>query len=84
MAQTVVITARVDEELASRMDRLASSYDRSRAWVIARALERYLEEELDLLDSLAEAEADFAAGRVYTQEQVEAMFDARRTNRDAA
>lgn len=84
MAQSAVVTARIDDALIQRMDRLAASYDRSRGWVIARALERYLDEELDLLDSLSAAEADIEAGRVFTQDEVEAMFEVRRHRRDAA
>ena len=84
MAQTTVVTARIDNTLAGRMDLLAAGYDRSRAWILARALERYLDEELDLLDSIAAAEADVEAGRVFTQEKVEAMFDIQRGQRDAA
>ncbi len=84
MSRTQVVTARIGQELAEQLDRLALEYDRTRGWVIARALERYLPEELDLLDSLAEAEADIAAGRVYTQEQMEEMFAVSRDQRDAA
>ena len=78
------VTARINDELAAQLDRLAAGYDRPRGWVIAKALERYLPEELDLLDSLAEAEADIEAGQFYTQEQMEDMFNITRGQRDAA
>ena len=84
MTQTTVITARIDAELAARLDRLSTAYDRSRGWMMTRALERYLDEELDLLGSLEAAEADSAAGRVFSQEEVEAMFEVRRGQRNAA
>lgn len=78
------VTARISDDLAAQLDRLSSGYERPRGWVIVKALERYLPEELDLLDSLAEAEADIEAGRFYTQEQMEEMFKVTRGQRDAA
>ena len=84
MAQTTVVNARIDGGLLARLDKIAGAYDRPRGWVIARALERYLDEEIDLIDSLADAESDFAAGRFFTQEEMEARFNVKRAERDAA
>ncbi|WP_374942038.1 CopG family ribbon-helix-helix protein [Sphingomonas sp.] len=84
MVETVVVTARIPAELGSQLDRVATDYDRPKAWVIVRALERYLAEEVDLLDSIAEGEADLAAGRFYTQEQIEERFGVSRDDRHAA
>lgn len=36
---------RVDEQVLERLDRLAQSMDRSRSWVIAQAIEQYLDHE---------------------------------------
>lgn len=36
---------RVDEQVLERLDRLAQTMDRSRSWVIAQAIEQYLDHE---------------------------------------
>jgi len=36
---------RVDESTLDRVDRLAEAMDRSRSWVIAKAIEQYLDHE---------------------------------------
>jgi predicted transcriptional regulator len=84
MAQSVVVTARVSAELHAQLEEVAASYERPRGWVVARALERYLAEELDLIRSLDEADAAIAAGRVHTQAEVEAMFGIAQEDRTAA
>ena len=85
MSQSVVVTARIDEELAERLDRLAAGYDRRRGWIVAQAIERYVAEESRLLEMVREGEADLEAGRSFTQEQVEEMFGVtRQVRRDAA
>lgn len=84
MPDTSVVTARVKTADAERLDQLAAAYERTRGWHIARAIERYVAEEAQLLDMIHEGEADIAAGRTYSQEEVEAMFAIRTGGRDAA
>ena len=84
MAKQNVITARIDHDMAAGLDRLAKELDRSRAWIVAAALERYLAEELAFLDAGLEAEADVAAGRVHSQDEMEALFGLAEASRDAA
>ena len=40
-----VVTARVDQELSDKLDKLAAAQGRSRSWLTARALENYVEQE---------------------------------------
>jgi predicted transcriptional regulator len=84
MSKTVVLTTRVPTELSVRIDELAHEMERSRAWVVAKAIERYVEEELEMIEAVREGERDFEEGRTFTQEQVEAMFSVKRDERDAA
>ena len=84
MSKTAVVTARIDPELSDRLDQLARDYDRSRGWLVAQAIERYVAEESQFLALIREGEADIAAGRTFTQEEVEAMFGVKRDQRDAA
>ena len=84
MSKNAVLTTRVSTELSERIDRLAKETERSRAWVIAKAIERYVEEELELIEAIREGERDIEEGRTFTQEEVEAMFQVKRDERDAA
>jgi len=84
MTKTAVITARIDTDLSDRLDALARDYDRARGWIVARAVERYVAEESQLLAMVREGEADIEAGRTFTQEEVETMFAVKRDQRDAA
>lgn len=70
MSKTSVVTSRLGEETASELDRLAERLDRSRGWVIARAVEEYVSAENELLDSLDEAERQIERGEYYTHEEV--------------
>ena len=84
MSKSTVITARIEPELSDRLDQLARDYDRSRGWLVAQAIERYVAEESQFLALIKEGEADIEAGRVFTQDEVEAMFGVKRDQRDAA
>ena len=77
MSKTVVITTRIPTDLASELDRLADKLGRSRGWIVARAIERFVTEELSLLDSLDEAEAQIDRGEFFTQDEMKAWFAAR-------
>jgi predicted transcriptional regulator len=84
MSKTAVLTTRVSSELSQRIDDLARELERSRAWVIAKAVERYVEEELELVEAIREGERDIDEGRFFTQEEMEARFGVNRDERDAA
>ncbi len=72
-----VVTARIDEQLSADLDELAGRRERSRAWLIERAIAGFVADELELYRSLEEAEAQIDRGEYSTQEQVEAMFAVR-------
>ena len=78
MSKSVVITARIGEALAADLDELAGRRDRSRAWLVEKAIAAFVADELELYKSLDEAEAQIDRGEYLTQEQVEAEFGARR------
>lgn len=84
MSKTAVVTARVTADLSARIDALAKELDRSRAWVIAKAIDRYVEEELEFVEFVREGQRDIEEGRYFTQEQVEAMFAEKWAKRNAA
>ena len=70
MTKTAVVTGRVADETVAKLDRLAERLDRSRGWIVARAVEQYIAEESELLDSLDEAERQIDRGEYITQEEM--------------
>ncbi|URW75194.1 ribbon-helix-helix protein, CopG family [Sphingomonas donggukensis] len=69
---SAVISGRVSADLSTKLDRLAERLDRSRAWIVAKAVEHYVESELELQDSLDEAERQIDRGEVFTQDEMDA------------
>ena len=84
MTKSTVVTTRLDPSATEALDTLAKELDRSRAWIVAKAVERYVNEELEFIAFIKEGEADLDAGRVHSQEEVEKMFGIASGERDAA
>ena len=72
MNKTVVVTARLSEAVSARLDTLAAKTERSRAWLIAKAIEQYVDDELEMIAFIAEGDADFREGRVVSHEEMKA------------
>ncbi len=81
---TSVVTARLSEEELTALDKLAAAMDRSRAWIVSKAIDRYVREEMELLAIIQVGIDDIEAGRFKTQEDVEMIFGVRRGKRHAA
>ena len=79
-----VVTARVDDKLLAQIDRLAPSRDRSRAWIVAKLVEAAARKEIELLDFIQEGIDSIERGEYYTQEEVEAWYEAKVANRAAS
>lgn len=84
MSKTAVITARVDEATLQSLDALAESRERTRAWLVAKAIKRYVEEETAFRAFIQEGEDAIDRGEYYTQEQMEEWFASRYRTADAA
>ncbi|HEU4962189.1 MAG TPA: ribbon-helix-helix domain-containing protein [Sphingomonas sp.] len=74
MSKSAVITARVDPDLSERLDALAGKLERSRAWIVAKAIERYVAEEAAFLDFLQVGIDAADRGDVISQEEMEQWF----------
>lgn len=70
MSKPVVISARIDEETAALLDKVAASRQRSRAWLIANAVKRMAQEESEYLDFIQVGLDDIAAGRTRPHDEV--------------
>ncbi len=77
MSRSAVITTRVDEDTLDALDKLAARSERTRAWIVAKAIQRYVEEESAFHEFVQEGLDELDRGEFYTQEQMEAWFAAR-------
>ena len=84
MSKTAVVTARIDPETLSGLDRLAEHHDRSRAWLVAKAVERYVSEESAFFTFIQEGEDAIANGDYVTHEQFVTEIDAMLADKQAA
>ena len=75
MAETTTITVRISPETKAELDRLAALTRRSRSFLAADALTRYLGEELEIVDGILAGLADADAGRVVPHEEVVADLE---------
>ncbi|WP_370791896.1 CopG family ribbon-helix-helix protein [Bilophila wadsworthia] len=68
------VTTRIDEETQSRLDQLAKATDRSRSWLVADAIRRYVEEEGWQVAAIEEGVRQADAGDFATEDEVKAAF----------
>lgn len=82
--KTSVVTSRLDDDALSRLDLVCERQERSRAWIIAKAIKQLVDEEIAFHDFIQEGEDAIDRGDFYTQEEMEAWFEARYKTADAA
>jgi predicted transcriptional regulator len=75
MMQTRVVTAHIPLELADKMDALAERLDRSRGWIVKKALAAWIEED-ELRDRLTrEAMIEARSGLGIDDSDIKAWAD---------
>jgi predicted transcriptional regulator len=74
MTKRNVITARVDDDILAGLDQLSDYTDRSRAWLVAEAVRRYVEEEGAFLAFVKEGEDAIDRGDFITHDQLAARL----------
>lgn len=79
-----VVTAKLPEDLAARMDEVAERIDRSKSWIVREAVAEWLAEEQRRYELTLEALKDFDEGRTYAHEEVLAMAEQRKRERREA
>jgi predicted transcriptional regulator len=84
MSKSTVVTTRLEPAATEALDTLARELDRSRAWIVAKAVERYVAEELEFVAFIKEGEADLDAGRTISHEELVREIVERRAKREAA
>lgn len=75
MARTASI--RMDDEKLARIDSLAKAMNRSRAWVINEAVERYLDYEEWFIQQVQEGLKEAQAGNLFDHEEMVKKWEAR-------
>lgn len=73
--QTRVLTAHVPLPLAKRVDQAATRLDRSRGWVVQKALAEWLSREEERRRLTLEALEDVDSRRLLDQQELEAWAD---------
>lgn len=64
-----VTSIRLSDDLIERLDKLAESLDRPRAWLIEQALSRYLDEQSWQVEAITDALAEYRGGRAKLRSQ---------------
>jgi predicted transcriptional regulator len=76
-----VVTAKLPEELAARLDKAGERIERSKSWIIRQAVTEWLAEEQRRDEMTREALAQVDAGETYTQEELELYYADKRKAR---
>jgi len=77
MSKSAVITARLDNDALAKLDQLSTMLDRSRAWIVAKAVQRYVDEEMKFRAFVQQGIDEADRGELISQEDMEAWFEAR-------
>jgi predicted transcriptional regulator len=81
MKKSAVVTTRLDAETLSSLNILAQRHDRSRAWIVAKAVKHYVEAEQAFFEYIQEGERAISQGEYFTQTEMVDWFDAKKAAR---
>jgi len=79
-----VVTAKLPDDLVSRMDEVSNRIDRSKSWIVRQAVTEWLAEEQRRYDLTLEALKDIDEGRTFSHEEVLEMVARRKRERREA
>ena len=79
-----VVTAKLPDDLVTRLDDVADRIDRSKSWIVREALVQWLAEEDRRYELTLEALKDVDEGRTIPHEEVLAMVAQRKRERREA
>jgi predicted transcriptional regulator len=80
-SETRVLTAHVPQNLADKVDVMASRLDRSRGWIVKQALAAWIDQEEERHRMTLAALADVDADRVIDHQSIQAWADSLSTDR---
>lgn len=73
--ETSVFTVRLPLSLQTELDGLAENTDRSRSWLVARAIEDYVRVQKWQIEQIREGLEAAKRGEFATEEEMEALFN---------
>lgn len=76
MPSSTTLTIRVTQEVKDRLDRLAASTQRSKSFLAAEAIAKYVEHEAEIVLGIERGLADAEAGRLVPQDEAMARLEA--------
>lgn len=79
-----VVTAKLPDDLVSRMDAIAGRIERSKSWIVREAVSHWLDEEQRRYELTLEALKDVDEGRTIAHDEVIAMMEVRKQERRTA
>ncbi len=80
-----IVTAKLPNDLVTRMDEVAGRIERSKSWIVREAVGQWLDEEQRRYELTIQALDDIDEGRTIPHDEVMAMMAARKQElRDAA
>jgi predicted transcriptional regulator len=79
-----VVTAKLPEDMVSRMDEIATRIDRSKSWIVRQAVAEWLAEEQRRYELTLEALRSVDEGRTIPHEEVLVRVEQRKRDREEA
>lgn len=76
-----VVTAKLPDELVTRLDVVAERMERSKSWIVREAVSHWLDEEQRRYELTLEALQDVDEGRTIQHDELLAMIEARKKER---
>jgi predicted transcriptional regulator len=76
-----VVTTKLPDDLALRLDDAASRIDRSKSWIVRQAVAEWLAEDQRRYEMTLEALKDVDEGRTFSQEEIELWFEQKKSER---
>lgn len=76
-----VVTAKLPQELALRLDEVAERIERSKSWIVRQAVSEWLAEDERRYQLTLEALEDVDAGRLIAHENILEYFEQRKRER---
>lgn len=68
------VTARIDEDTQDKLEKLAKATERSRSWLVADAVRRYVDQETWQVAAIEEGVRQADAGKFASDKQVKKAF----------